>query len=197
MRGEPKWAQILWEDTRDYLIDEPAITALVAAGAIVEEENQFMVAFSNVSETALGAASEASKIRKEKRYRQGTCHYRDCSTATRSTGVAVVCLPLPFETSVCHVISHRENMGSRGRNHIQVLEDVSCGRLHRKKFDTLCKGIGKFWGLKDVEDHQEVSCLRCLEIAQRILSKTTQDVEQPARAEGVLKCQSTKSLTEV
>lgn len=86
---------------------------------------------------------------------------------------------LPFKTHVAYAYSPRENVGSNGADHIVVEEDISQGRLRRQSGDALCRSRKSFWGLTAQGDGRPATCLKCLEIVERLvniqrLSKTEQ-----------------------
>ena len=78
-------------------------------------------------------------------------------------------LALPFAAKAAYAPSPRETgYNSPGGTHILLSEDFQQGRIRRERGDTLCKK--KFWGL-DTQDHGDVNCKRCLELARKLAEK--------------------------
>lgn len=89
---------------------------------------------------------------------------------------------LPFRTSIAYAYSPRENVGSGGGDHIVCAENVTAGRLKRQAGDALCKPQARFWGLQQrwgadtcLNYQATASCLRCLEIAEKLSEARTHE----------------------
>jgi hypothetical protein len=120
------------------------------------------------------------ELYKETHIRQGSWrgredgynHLMQAANAYRDAGEALR-LALPFATGVAYAYSPRENVGSRGGDHIVCREAIEIDRLKRPKGNTLCQPPSKrFWGLDERSGYP--SCLDCLTIAERIVRKGLQ-----------------------
>lgn len=79
-------------------------------------------------------------------------------------------VPCAPPMAIAYAYSPRENVGSTGGNHAQLLEPLVAGRLKREKHDTLCKPYRKFWGLHTVttDPSRKVTCKRCRALALKL-----------------------------
>lgn len=77
--------------------------------------------------------------------------------------------PSVVSTTIGYAYSPRENVNSKGGNHVVLLQPLAFGRFRREKHDALCKPFKKFWGLNVVAagDTRKVTCTRCIELAVR------------------------------
>ncbi len=76
---------------------------------------------------------------------------------------------LCIKATLAYAYSPRENTGSGGKHHIQAQELVQTGRFTRQQGDTLCRKAQRFWGLQTcLDQNQNVTCPRCLEIAEKL-----------------------------
>jgi hypothetical protein len=103
--------------------------------------------------------------------------YALAQAASRAFGEAGEALRqrLPFRTTIAYAYSPRENVGSSGGDHILCVEAVTRGRLRREAGDALCKPRARFWGLDARGDGATASCLRCLELAERIVGEASEE----------------------
>ena len=71
--------------------------------------------------------------------------------------------------TIAYAYSPRENTGSRGAYHVQVLEPLAVGRLRRDIGQALCKP--RFWGLdggRSIDHFQRWGCKGCKAAVKRI-----------------------------
>ena len=89
--------------------------------------------------------------------------------AALAEAAAALCAKLPFSWHAVAMDNPTQNHTgtTNGRGHIVLDDEYHAGQLHRKAGYALCGGdSANLWG-----DAESVTCKRCLEMAQRIVSK--------------------------
>lgn len=82
-------------------------------------------------------------------------------------------LRLQFETGVAYAYCGGAQTGANnGGLHITVKTELRSGRMVRAFGDALCKPARKFWDLS-TRDGERADCLRCLEIAERLVARAS------------------------
>lgn len=79
---------------------------------------------------------------------------------------------MSIETVIAYAYSPRHGAVSTGAEHLVLKQDLSAGRLKRKRGDALCKPADKFWGLEVFPDQENRTrqwlCKRCAELAEKL-----------------------------